>query len=159
MGFPFPLGIPFPCLSLLHALHTLYCFAARFTLCVDYLDENLVRRNVLAGLGGVASGNGHLGSPSSPSCPYAATPSSYLYGAGARVAGDSTAAAQCPTGNSSIASLRLKAKQHCPSSPPPPPHHVFPYPASPNSMSSARQQSVTSSSSSAALAACQYALV
>ena len=103
----------------------------------------------MSGLGGAASGNGHLGSPASPGCPYAATPSSYLYNTGRDMS-------QCPSG-SSIASLRLKAKQHCPS--PPAPHHMFPYPASPGSMTSARQQNVSSSSSAAALAACQYASV
>ena len=123
----------------------------------------------MSGLGGSASGNGHLGSPPSPGCPYASTPSSYLYGSsGVR---DSTSLQCPPTGSSSIASLRLKAKQHhCPSPTtnhrhcPSPPQHLFPYPASPGgAMTSSRLQnnnvSSSSSSSSVALAACQYALV
>ena len=122
------------------------------------LCKNIVLLDVLvymSGLGGSAAGNGHLGSPPSPGCPYASPPSSYLYSS----TGRETSTLQCPTGSSSIASLRLKAKQHhCPS----PPQHLFPYPASPGgAMTSARQQNnaSSSSSSSAALAACQYALV
>jgi hypothetical protein len=119
---------------------------------VACFSSTSVSNSSLSGLGAGAIGGtvgGHVASPPSlsPGYPYASSlpppPPSYLYG-GSRE--------QCQTGTgSSIASLRLKAKQHSVSPPSTPtPFSVYSGSSVSGSMTSSRQQQ-------SSLAACQYA--